>query len=398
MKCESVREELYGFLKGWVDDEAGRAIRSHLESCPACAAETQALPQTLAALHEIEEVSPAPRVWEAIEQEIAAPARVAAATPRFRALRTMIGVAAAASVLVAVFSFLILYWSNATIAATVVEFRPVDGATDLRPGQTIGLNQPFTARSYTVLTVPDVGILKLNRDTKIEFVSRRKIRLHSGELFADIEPGGRGFEVEGPDATARVHGTKFGMRTGQTTLLYVIKGRVELTTPAGSVEVTGEQSAVASPKPAIAETTGASRHAEWIAAYESPALWIEAKPGRQTWTVTLSTNSPAPLFLRDLRDAAGHLYAVIQHEKSEPYVVRLEAEALRVDQALPGPNGLLRLDVTHSCMFSATLEPGLFRHGPGRYHVSIGYMSMPDAERRSLWSGRAESLPVEVTR
>ena len=74
-------------------------------------------------------------------------------------------------------------------------------------------------------------------------------------------------------------------------------------------------------------------------------------------------------------------------------MVFLEPEAVRVDQALSGPNGQLRLDVGNSCRITVKLEPGLFRSGEGLYRVSIGYLGSPSSNGRAL---AAESLPVTV--
>lgn len=390
MTCDRIAPELYEFTRGRLDDADLRRVRDHLATCPSCSAEAASLPKSLSLLSAIEEIEPSPRILENLSREISASGRPN--LPRFRLLRVAIGIAAAASLLVAVFSFLLLYSANPTLAATV-SFTAGDG---VRVGQSVLLAAPFHASEYTALTIPDVGTLKLNRDTRIEFLSPRRVVLQGGEVFAEIQPGGRGFVVEVSGASATVHGTRFGVRMSDRPLLYVIEGRVELSGAAGRIEVGAEQTAVAAPKPEIVERENASRHAGWIAAYERPNLWIEAKAGSPSWTVTLQTHSPVPVYLRSFRDEAAHLYARIEPPSGRAVNVPVGGDSIRVLRGSQGPDGLLRLDVSSSCEVAVTLDPGLFREGPGTYRVSIGCFSPPDPDHRSLWSGVSESLPVPV--
>ena len=303
----------------------------------------------------------------------------------FLVVRRAIWVAAAASILVAAFSFVLVSSMGDRVVATVSDVARGEDA-GLQVGDPIYPHTPVLARSYAVLTVPEVGTLKLNRDTKIEFLSRREVILHQGELFAEVHDSE--FMVRGPGVTARVHGTRFGM---SESLVYVVEGEVEVSSSSGRVVLRAEQAARG---PKIVEQENASRHAGWIAAYESPDLRVDVEVRGPTWTVTLRTNSPSPVFLRPLRDASLHLYARIQTPEGVKYVVPIEKA--RVEKALGGPNGLLRLNVANSCTLSVTLEPGMFRGDGGEYLVSVGCHSAADPERPALWSGIAESRAIRV--
>ena len=57
--------------------------------------------------------------------------------------------------------------------ATVASVAP---GSPLTPGQALRINEPLATPAFALLTLPDVGTLKLNRDTTIVFTSPRRVR------------------------------------------------------------------------------------------------------------------------------------------------------------------------------------------------------------------------------
>ena len=79
------------------------------------------------------------------------------------------------------------------------------------------------------LRFPNVNVTMEGR-VDLEIVDSNKCYVHSGRVFANVEPGGEGFVVQTPTATFVDRGTTFGVRVGQegTSDLTVFKGRVDV--------------------------------------------------------------------------------------------------------------------------------------------------------------------------
>lgn len=399
MKCESVRDQLFEFRKGWLEGPDATAIRTHLDACPACQGELDVLSRTLDPLAELEEVTPSPEVWTRLSHQVALSQ---VHHRRFRFVRATLGIAAAASLIVVLFSFFLVYSSQSGLGA-IVTFVPPGEATDLQVGQTIPMQTPLRTPTYLVLTLPDVGTLKLNPSTRLEFLSRRRMRLYSGEFFAEILPDGRGFVVDAPDATVTVHGTRFGLRSGHVpTLLYVLEGEVEMAGTSGRLTVRSGQVAHAGAFPSIGKEE-AVPCLEWLGAYEHPAVRLDLKQSTASpsgWTLTLSTDSLIPLSLRTLRDAEASFFARVEPEGKAAFNVPLEAADIRVESGTAGGDGLFQFDSQHPVVFAVLFDPGLHQPGSTVYRVSFVYVSRPDPGRRTLWAGLVESnsATVEIKR
>jgi len=255
-------------------------------------------------------------------------------------------------------------------------------------------NDRYTAEHFTTLLIPDVGILKLNRNASLRFESPRCVLLESGEVFAEIIPSGKGFEIRSGESTVRVKGTRFGVTAPST--VYVVEGAVEVTSPRGHLSLGPRQASVESRLVEI----GVEDHLRWLAQYERPAVRLKLDPRDQTiitpgaplkWNLILETDALAPLTLGKLRDVSQY-FTLIVDGSSRP----LDASRVTIKDARTGTNGLVRLDVTHPCILECAVDPGLFPE-KGRLNVRAVFTSGNPATD-TLWEGtvRSQSVTVEV--
>jgi hypothetical protein len=331
----------------------------------------------LSLLKTLPEIEPSPLTWKKIEAQI---------TPRRPlAFRHWLRVAAAASVMVAVLSFAVVMNATRTGALPVV----------VETGKALNSwSDRYTAEQFTTLLIPDVGTLKLNKNASLRFESPRCVLLESGEVFAEIAPSGKGFEIRSGESTVRVKGTKFGVTAPST--VYVVEGAVEVTGPRGHLSLGPRQAAVES---RLVEL-GAEDHLRWLAQYERPAVRLKLDPRDQTtitpgaplkWNLILETDALAPLTLGKPRDVSQYFTLVVEGA-SRP----LDASRVSVKDARTAANGLVRLDVTHPCILECAIDPALFSE-KGRVNVRAVFTSGNPASD-TLWEGtvRSQSVTVEV--
>src|SRR5262245_4002833 len=184
-------------------DEIRALLREQMPGGSPDETEVADIQSALSLLKALPEVEPSPETWKRIESKL--PAR------RPVALKFWLRAAAAASIMVAVLSFAVVM--NATRTEALPE---VVGA-----GKAItSWNQRYSAPQFTTLRIPDVGLLKLNANATLRFESPRSVVLESGDVFAEIIPSGRGFEIRSGESTVRVRGTKFGVTAPST--VYVV--------------------------------------------------------------------------------------------------------------------------------------------------------------------------------
>jgi ferric-dicitrate binding protein FerR (iron transport regulator) len=322
----------------------------------------------LALLKAIDDVTPSESVWTRIESNIAPiPAR------RAGGLRPILRFAAAASFLVAALSFIFVATvPRPTHAATVSLVAP---DSDLRPGQRLVTGETFRAPTYVVLTLPDIGLIKLNRDTEVCFRRNNRIELLKGELFAEVT---RGFEVKSRDALVTVHGTRFGVRASEApSTIYVVEGKVEVAAGGQKLAIDGGRMATVGGAAGALDEDALG----WMARHERTMLTLDApKTLRQgdapTWQIAFRTSSSAPLQLEPLRELSQQLFLTVVDPNRKEYSARLAGVVGR--DVRHGANGLVRLDVFTPAVLEYRVDPVLFP-APGRYTVTLGYQGRQGA-------------------
>jgi len=374
MNCSGIRDSAHEYLKGWLEPREAQDIQGHLERCPNCSVELKATQAHLALLGSLPEITPAPETWTRIEAKIA-PRKAAS-------LKAWIRLAAAASILAAAASYMML--------ATMPRARALPVVAETH--KALNWNEAFTAPAFTRIEIPEVGTLKLNQDTTLRLPDPRTCILEKGEVFAEIVPSGRGFVIRSGETTVTVHGTKFGVTAPGT--VYVVEGRVAVASPRGRLELTRGQVAV---NAALVELS-AGEPLRWLARYERPDVRLTLDPLDRTtvtpgaplkWTLKLETDALAPLYLGKPRDLSQFFTLIINDRP-----VALDAAGVTLKEAVPAPNGLVRLDVSHSCVLECAVDPALF-HEKGRATVSAVYNSGAQAPE-GAWIGTVRSAPVHV--
>ncbi len=388
MSCDNIRPNLTAWRTGDLDPRDMAEVDSHLRTCPACSSESRDEQSALSLLKSIDDISTSSRVWNRLSKET---------RTRKLALSVPVKIAAAAGILAAAFSFAFVV---ATLRpARVATIAAVAPGSPFEPGYAIRANERLETPAFALLTLPDIGTLKLNRDTAIVFTSPRRVRLEKGELFASIRPDVRGFEVESPGSTIAVQGTRFGVRAGLHSTVYVIDGTVAVRGPSGTVTLTGHQ---------MVDAGGAARPLEdealrWLAKSESPVVAViaEARDLRLAkgdafdLTVRFETGSPAPVLLPPLDELLPLVRLKVTDALGKPYLVRVPASALRTSACRTrGPNGPVRLDVSTPCVLSLRIGADLL---PSSGRVRIAAAFQPGAARGGdFWDRELESDTLDV--
>ena len=339
---------------------------------------------TLSLLKALPEIEPSADLWKKIEARLETPLSAPTApVGKVHHFKFWLRAAAAASILAAALSFAVVANTPRTGALPVV----------VETGKAI-TSERYTATQFTTLRIPDVGTLKLNKNATLRFESPRALVLESGELFADIIPSGKGFQIRSGDSTVRVKGTRFGVTAPST--VYVVEGAVEVKSPRGNLNLGPQQASVESRLTVI----GAGDLLRWLQQYERPAVRLKLDPRDQTtitpgaplkWHLILETDALAPLTLGKPRDVS-QFFSLIINGHARP----LDAARVTVKEAKGGANGLVRLDVTHPCILECAVDPALFVE-KGRVNVRAVITSGNPASE-THWEGtvRSQSLTVEV--
>lgn len=387
--CDGIRVNLTARRTGDLDPRNTAEVDAHLRGCAACSAEAQSEQSVLSLLQTVDDITPSPRVWQRLDRETRGLRKLSLTGP--------LKFAAAAGILAAAFSF--VFVAKALRPAGVATVAAVAPGSPYTPGTALRLNERFATPAFALLTLPDVGTLKLNRDTVIVFESPRRVLLEKGELFADIRSDAQGFQVRSGATEVSVHGTRFGVRAGDTSTVYVVDGRVEVSGPGGKTTLAGQQ---------MADGGGAARPLEddalrWIASSESPivALTAVAKSARLTrgdpldLYVRFETSSPAPVLLPPLEDLLPLVRLNVTDAAGKPYLVRIPASSLRHSECRTrGPNGPVRLDVSTPCVLTLRIAPDLLPP-TGSFRIRAAFQ--PGAARGGdFWARELESESFEV--
>ncbi len=371
MDCSKVQSDSIAYHSGNLTDDQAQSVGQHLAQCETCLADARDTQSTLALLKAVDDITPSDSVWNRIETSIApaVPAR------RAGSLRPLVTFAAAASLLVAALSFVFVATIPRQSHAATVSLVAPDG--NLRPGKRLLTGETFHAPTYVVLTLPDIGLVKLNRDTQITFTSPRRLKLLSGEIFAEVT---RGFEVESRDAVITVHGTRFGVRASDApSTIYVVEGKVEVAASGRTLALDGGRMATVGADPAALDDDTLS----WMARHETIMLTLDAPRGPMkqgdapTWRIAFRTSSAAPLPIEALLDLPQQLYLKVVDPNRKEYTARLST-GITGREVRHGANGLIRLDVFTPVVLDYRVDPSLFP-AAGRYTVTLAYQGRQGA-------------------
>ncbi len=385
MDCRTVKSESVAYQSGNLTGGAAEDIGKHLADCADCATDARNAASTLSLLKTLDDITPNANVWLNVQREVGRTAPVL--SRRSGLIHGLLRFAAAASVLVAAISFIfVASVTRPSHAATVSVVAP-DG-TDLLPGRRIMTGETFHASTYVVLAIPDIGLLKLNRDTDVCFESPTRVRLTRGELFAEVT---RGFVVESADAVVTVNGTRFGVRAGDAaSTVYVVEGKVEIASRAGRTQIeSGRMTTVGGSVGDLSDD-----RLEWMAPHER--IMLNLVPGQgatlrqgdsPTWRFSLRTNSAAPLTFEPAAELPSHFYLRVINPDGKEYTPRLGATVTPVSVKTTS-NGAVRLDVMTPVVLSYRVDPALFPSA-GRYTVTLAYQGRQGALQ-------SDPLTVEV--
>ena len=129
----------------------------------------------------------------------------------------------------------------------------------------------------------------------------KKVILTRGEVFAEIDPTGKGFEIVSGQTRAVVQGTRFGVEAGKS--VYVLEGKVDVVGPEGSVLL--ESGGVANMTP-VSLSGGLSQiDLDWIQSSQLSIVLtregneIVSRGEMTSWRVTLSR--PVSVILEGLQ-------------------------------------------------------------------------------------------------
>ena len=346
------------------------------QGCPTGEADLKSIESALAHLKALPEIEPSRDTWSKIESKL--PARRSAPVYRF-----WVRAAVAATMMIAALTFAVVVNTPRTGGLPVV----VDTGKPLS-----SWNDRFTAEQFCTLLIPDVGTLKLNKNATLRFESPRSVVLESGDVFADIIPSGKGFEIRSGESSVRVQGTKFGVTAPST--VYVVEGSVEVRSPRGRMQLGPRQASVES---RLVELS-AEDHLRWLALHERPAVRLKLDPQDRTtitpgaplkWNLILETDALAPLTLGKTRDVSQY-FSLIVNNVGRP----LDATRISVKEARSGPAGVIRLDVAHPCVLECAVDPGLFLE-KGQAWISVVFTT-GGLGGDAAWEGSARSQAISV--
>jgi hypothetical protein len=411
MSCDVTQIQLTDYVKGELDRRVAEQIANHLPNCPTCRDAQAEIQKNFGLLHLLPAESPTPDVWSRIEasldQEDATERPVRPISPAARLLIATISLAAAALLALTLgrLSNPVAQPAPANLARIerigdgVTMSRVADGSRStlgpgavVRAGETIEMDPGAAA----IFRIDGVGRFRVAGGSKLRLIGKGQIVLEQGEVLADVEPGGRGFEIATPVATAHVTGTLFRVLADESrAALTVARGSVEFSNNLGrrTVKAGCHATAVAGSAPQDPVVLDAAA-ADWdlfqsVAPHPRVALAIEpgTNPGSLRFTVSLSAELPTKV--DSLLSDRAYLILTLTDPGGAVVTRRLSAADVRTQLAGKAARGVVEIEPGRTLSFTATLAD--LKAAPGRWTASAHFASAGESE---AWAGFAESDPV----
>lgn len=180
MECDRILELLPGRLDGSLEDRRATEVETHLRDCPRCAAEEEALKETLDLLGNLPSIQAPPELLEGIRRKIAAESQPAATGKGlFASARIRIPLEAAAAVLL----FLLVYGIQKQLPVTERPVAPPARMETASPHE--GIPKDRIDDRKTSETVPAVSS---QRNRKAPLVARKPLEARTPMERSAAEP------------------------------------------------------------------------------------------------------------------------------------------------------------------------------------------------------------------
>ncbi len=355
--------DAYGYLTG---ESVGdpEAVSLHIRECPSCSTSVEETRTLLSQLDLLPEGKPSSHVWEKLQEQVSPPSKKG------------MSFSVAAGLLLALFLGFFL---------SIERGRPV--AAILADQRSLYIEEVFVSPDRSLLSLPGVGTLLVKAGSELSFTEPRKLVLLRGEVFAEIYPSGKGFEIVSGQARAVVLGTRFGVQAEKS--VYVFEGRVDVVGPKGEIQLhSGE---VADLSPTVLAQGLSAIDLDWV---QSPRVsltlqrvgkGVVSRDSSLIWSVTFS--SSAPLRLEDLSRIHGpdhFLFLQVHSDAQAPYLIPIDPAWI----LSPGKRGVLIEPGTDTSL-SFRLGSRSFRLD-GRMEVFAIYTG------KGTGGEQATSNPVEI--
>ncbi|MEK7467285.1 MAG: FecR family protein [Planctomycetota bacterium] len=280
---------------------------------------------------------------------------------------------------------------------TGTDRQPMKQGSTLAQGETLVMDPGAAA----IFTIQGVGKFRVAGGSTLRITGPRAIQLEKGELIADINPGGKGFEISAPQASAIVLGTLFRVSAaGERTSLTVARGSVRFSNSSGAVDVkAGYQSAALAGKSPAAPLELAADAADWdlfrsVAPAPRVELSIEAATAGKPVHFQITLSSDAPTDIEAGVTERTYVILTLEDPTGARRLVRLAAGDLTASCDGQVVNGLASIDREKRLVLKGELR-GLAADGTWR--VSALFAS---GGREDSWAGYSESqtMAIEVKR
>lgn len=234
-------------------------------------------------------------------------------------------------------------------------------------------------RHYALLSLGPVGRLHVRPGTRADLVDAHTVRLHDGELYAEIDRGP--FSIVTDRGTVSVRGTRFGVSSDAArTFVYTVEGEVAVgestTVKAGSSTIvrTGETPADGPvPSDALA----------WLSPFARPQPAISASRAGRQLVVTLSNPTDVPVLLREIRDWSQYLALEVAPANGTPFAADLSGAAAPGALAYRRLDGRIQLTPDRPMTINIDLH-GLLERGTYRLRPTFTASRQDDED---TWSG-----------